>query len=103
MEITITARHNPVSDAVRLHTTEKLERLARFERRPTHAEVLFDAERAEKKVEIRVVVTGGGTFLAQGAGGSYRAAVDAAVDRLARQLKREHERVVDHASTKLTP
>jgi ribosomal subunit interface protein len=103
MEITITARRTPVSEAVRLHTEEKLERLERFERRPTHAEILFDAERAEKKVEIRVVVAGGGTFLAQGTAGSYRAAVDAAVERLTRQLKREHERVVDHQASKLTP
>lgn len=103
MEVTFTARHTEIPEAVRKHSAERLDRLVRIEKRPTHAEILFDTERGQKKVEIRLVVAGGGTFIAEGAGANQRAAVDAAVERLKRQLKREHERETDHQAPKISP
>src|SRR5687767_14978103 len=103
MEVTFTARHTEIPEAVRAHSTERLTQLVRIEKRPAHAEIRFDAERGQQKVEIRLVVAGGGTFIAEGAGANQRAALDAAVDRLKRQIKREHERETNHQASKISP
>lgn len=103
MEVKITARHAQVSEAVRAHTQERVQRLQRLDRRPTHAEILFDKERDQKKVEIRLVVTGGSSFIAEAFADNYRTAVDTALDRLTRQMKREHEKERDHQAPKLMP
>ena len=103
MEVTFMARHTEISEAVRKHAVERLDRLGRNQRRPTHVEVRFDEERGQMRAKIRLVVTGGATFLAQGDASNQRAAVDSAIERLKRQLTREHERVSDHQALKISP
>ena len=97
MNITITKRNESVSDNVRRYMEERLTRLQRFEQRPTTATVCFGSERGQKNVEIRLHVTGGNSPLkAMGGGDSFRSAVDVAVDKVLRQLKRERERYREH-------
>ena len=103
MEVTFMARHTEISEAVRKHAVERLDRLSRNQRHPTHVEVRFDEKRGQMRAEIRLVVTGGATFHAQGNGSNQRAAVDSAIERLKRQLTREHERVSDHQALKISP
>ena len=103
MEVTFMALHTEISEAIRKHAIERLDRLGRIERRPTHAEVRFDEERGRMKAEIHLVVTGGATFHAEGGGPNHRAAVDSAIERLKRQINREHERVIDHSAPKISP
>lgn len=101
MEITITSRTDAVSDAIRRHTEEKLLRLERFEKRPTHVQVFLNTEGGDKKVEMKVVVAGGGQHVAQATATSFRTALDQSLERLVRQLKRERERVRDHQAPKI--
>lgn len=101
MDVTITTRKESVPDSVRRYMTERLTRLQRFEQRPTTATVSFGSERGRKNVEIRLHVAGGTSpLLANGAGESFRSAVDEAVEKVLRQLKRERQRYREHQAPK---
>jgi ribosomal subunit interface protein len=100
MEVSIISRRGTVPESIRRHAHELLQRLERIDKRPTTVHVYFDSERGEKKVETRVTVAGGGQFIAHGAGSTYRTALDQAVDRLMRQVRKDHERSSDHQATK---
>ena len=100
MEVSIISRRGNVPESIRRHTHELLERLERIDKRPITAHVYFDSERGEKKVETRVTVAGGGQFIAHGVGSTYRNAVDQSLDRLLRQVKRDHERYSNHQASK---
>lgn len=103
MEISIVSRGEEVPDSVRQHTEEKLRRLDRIEHRPAHAQVFFDSERGEKKVEIKINVAGRGDYVANGFANTYRSALDQSVERLIEQIKRDKERTRERTRTKQTP
>jgi len=102
MHVTITTRNEAVSNNVRRHMEERLARVQRFEQRPTTATVCFGSARGQKNVEIKLNVAGGPSpLLANGGGASFRSALDAAVDKLLRQLKRERERHREHQAPRI--
>ena len=103
MDVSFTARHGSIPDSVRRHAEQRLQRLAKFERRPTHAHIYFESEGAHRRAEAHMTVAGGGTFIAEGQGDTLRAAVDAALERAERQLKKERERHRDHYAPKTAP
>jgi putative sigma-54 modulation protein len=103
MEIIITTRGAAIPDAVRVHTEEKLKRVERFETRPATTHVSFSGDGAAKAAEVRITVAGGGVHIAHGAASNFRSALDQAVDRLLRQLKRDRERLTDHHAEKPLP
>ena len=94
MEITINARHITVPESVRNQATQRLSRLQRLNRRLTGGTIVFVAERNARRAEARLAVAGGPPILGHGEGPTLRAALDAAVERLERQLKRRRERVI---------
>ncbi len=102
MEVSFTGRHGSIPDSIRRHTEERLQRLSKFEKRPTHAHVYFDGDGPLHKVEAHITVAGGEAVIATGEADNMRAAVDAALERAERQLKRERERHRDHQAPKPT-
>ena len=100
MEVSFTARHGSIPDSVRRHTEERLQRLSRFERRPSHAHIYYEAEGPLLRAEAHITVAGGGSIIAAGEADNLRAAVDIALERAERQLKRERERLRDHQAPK---
>jgi ribosomal subunit interface protein len=100
MKVSITRRRGSVPESLRLHIDQLLQRLERIEKRPATAHVYFDSERGEKKVEARVTVAGGGQYIARGKASTYRYALEQSIDRLLRQLRRDHERRRDHQATR---
>ena len=103
MEVSFTGRHGSIPDSVRQHAEERLRRLTKFERRPSHAHLYFDEQGAIRRAEAHITVAGGGSFIAAGEGENLRAAVDAALERAERQLKRERERQRDHQAPRPQP
>jgi ribosomal subunit interface protein len=103
MDVSFTARHGSIPDSVRRHTEQRLQRLAKFERRPTHAHIYFENDGTERRAEAHMTIAGGGTFIAAGNGQTLRAAVDVALERAERQLKKERERYRDHYASKPAP
>lgn len=90
MHTTITARHCQITDALRERAQEVCDRLARHASRPVDGSVIFDVERLEQTVELRIHVSQGDVYVATGAGPDHRTALDRAEERLRRQLERHH-------------
>lgn len=103
METMVTARHCSISDTLRLRTLERLEALARVEPKVQSAYVCFVADHGTHRAEVRVHGTRGRTMVATGSGGSFRSALDAAVERMERQLKRRRERLTARKSARPSP
>jgi putative sigma-54 modulation protein len=95
MQITINARHCKVPDSLRNQAQQRVSRLARLDRRLTAATLVFDVTNLVKRVESRVAVAGGPPLIGAGQGPTLRAALDASLDRLERQLKRRRQRILD--------
>jgi ribosomal subunit interface protein len=98
MDITINARHCKVPESLRNQATQRLARLARIDRRLTSAALVFEVENTMRRVEARVAVAGGPPIIGQGQGPTLRGALDNALDRLDRQVKRRRDRIVARRS-----
>lgn len=96
MDVTITARHCTIAGSVRERAEARVARLSRYEPRMSAGHVIFEEEGSERRAEIRVAVDGAPMQVAKGDGDSFRAALDRALDRITRRLKREREKRVDH-------
>lgn len=93
MDININARHLRVGESLRAQAQFRMDRLQRLENRITAATITFEVENTVKSAEARVAVAGGPPIVAQGDGATLRNALDSAMDRLERQLKRRRQRV----------
>jgi ribosomal subunit interface protein len=94
MDIRITARQCTVPDSLRNQAEQRLARMARIDGRVTGATMVFESQHATRTVEARLAIAGGPPLVGQGAGATLRNAMDRALDRLDRQLKRRRDRVV---------
>jgi ribosome hibernation promoting factor len=102
MQVTTAARHASISESVRRYVQDRLRKIERLEPRPARAEVLFSSSRGSKRVETHLIVAGAGQFIAHATASTYRSAIDAMLDRLTRQVKRNRARDHDHQAPKLT-
>ncbi|MEJ2679668.1 MAG: ribosome-associated translation inhibitor RaiA [Gemmatimonadota bacterium] len=96
MNVTVTARHCRIHDSDRERALDRVGRLIRYEPRMAEGDVIFQEEGAVKRAEVRVHVAGGQIQVARADGDTFRTAVDLAVQKMTRQLKRNRERRVDH-------
>lgn len=94
MEITINARHCTVPDSLRNQATQRIARLQRLHRRLTGGTIVFETEREVRRADARLAVAGGPPLIGRGEGPTLRVALDSALDRLERQLKRRRERII---------
>lgn len=92
MQLTITARHCEVPDALRERAISVVERLGNLASRPMESTVVFDTDGIEQTVEIRLHVARGEILVARGEGGDHRTALDRAEERLRRQVERASDR-----------
>jgi ribosomal subunit interface protein len=101
MQVSITARHCTVPETVRRHADERVRRLSRYDARLTSADVVFEADHGSKQAELRLFVAGQSVLVASGAGETFRAGIDRALERARRRLRRNRERRRDHQAVKL--
>lgn len=92
MDITINARHSRVPESLRNQAAKRFERMKRIDARITNATLLFDHDSGLRRAEARLAVAAGPPLVAQGEGATFRTAMDTALSRLDRQLKRHRER-----------
>lgn len=92
MEIQINARNVKASDSLRAQAAFRMERLQRLEQRITSATITFEVDGTTKRAEARLNAAGGPPVIAEGNGATLRNALDAAMDRIERQLKRRRQR-----------
>jgi len=99
MDIQVTTRHVKVAEDLQAEITEKMDRLQRFFEKITSCRVILDSERADKTVEIVMSIMGR-RLTAKAKADTIRVALEEAVDKVERQLKRSNERVKDHKGVK---
>lgn len=93
MKTSVSIRHHDYPARVREYVEEKLQHLIRFHERVISIRATIERESEEHRVEL-VANVGRGSVLvadvnAEGLGG----ALDEALDRMARQLKKHHDKV----------
>jgi ribosomal subunit interface protein len=101
VEIVVTSRNVDVSDHYRLHITQKLARLERYNSHMIRYDVELDHENnpRQSKASQRVAIRGHGkgrTVRAEARGPDFHAALDAAVAKLEARLRRNHDRRREH-------
>jgi len=97
MLFTITGKHIEITDAIREHTQEKVEKLPRFFDSITQIEVLVEGnEGGKQSVEIIVHAEHNELLIAKELGDDLYACVDFAIHKLERQLRRAKEKQRSH-------
>lgn len=101
MNISVTARHFVLTEALRDDVEQRLRRLERYHQRVSHVAVTLTEERREKRVEALAGVDGDIDIHAEARATDFRTALGRVSDKLARQLKRRHDRHRDHQAPRL--
>ena len=96
VSIEVVSRHQRVSEKTRAFAMEKAQRLSRYNDRIASVQVLLDEEHSEFLTEIVVCVDSGSTLVSKATATGYRASMDAAIEKLERQLKRDKEKRRNH-------
>lgn len=96
MQIVVSTRHGEISDRLRAETEEMFGRLTRYESRISRVEVTFSREKNRWEVEALASIDRAEPVHSHGEDSDAKAALDAAADRMTRQLKRLRSRHVDH-------
>jgi putative sigma-54 modulation protein len=95
MQLTITGHHIDVTPALRSKVESKLAKLEKHFDHLTDIHCVLTVEKLEHKAEATVNMSGG-TVHADAIDADMYAAVDALVDKLARQVIRHKEKLTDH-------
>jgi putative sigma-54 modulation protein len=95
MQVNITFRHLEPTDALKAHVKDRVEHVKRYIDRPSEAHAVLHVENLDHHAEITVKA---GRFLLRGTGRSQDmyASIDAAADRIERQLKKHKENLYNH-------
>jgi ribosomal subunit interface protein len=104
MHITVTGKHIDVGDALRTQCEDRLsEAVGKYFDRPVDAGVIFSRDGHAFKCDATVHLSTGLTAKAQGANGEIYAALEQAVSRIEKQLRRYKRRLKDHHKKRETP
>jgi ribosomal subunit interface protein len=97
MDVVVTGRHCEISDRFRSHVSEKLARLEKHDHRIIRVQVEVEAERNPRQADraVRVELTAfskGPVIRAEAAAVDKMGALDLALDKMAAQMRRAHDR-----------
>jgi putative sigma-54 modulation protein len=95
MQVNITFRHLDPTEALKSHVKERVGHVQRYIDRPSEAHAVLHVENLDHHAEITVKA---GRFLLRGSAKSpdMYASIDAATDKIERQLKKHKERLHGH-------
>ncbi|HSM60873.1 MAG TPA: ribosome-associated translation inhibitor RaiA [Longimicrobiales bacterium] len=102
MRVQIAARHCDIPDSLRARAERLVARLAKYDRRMSTADVVFEEEKLVRRVEVILSVHGGEPVFARAEDAEFRAALDKVVERLGRKLRRQRSRQTDHQAPPLS-
>ncbi|NLE01451.1 MAG: ribosome-associated translation inhibitor RaiA [Fibrobacter sp.] len=95
MEIQITSRHSKASQTLQETITAELSKLEKFYDKITSCHVILDSEHVEKTVEINMHAMGH-EIVGFAKDESIGKAIDDAIGKVERQLKKLNEKVKSH-------
>lgn len=97
MDITVKGKQMDVGEALRTHTQDALsDAVTKYFDRALDANVMYSKVTAGFHVDITVHASRGVVVHAQGEGAEAYPALDAAIERIAKQLRRYHRKLVNH-------
>jgi len=96
MDVRITSRRATVGEAFVRHADERARKLTRYEPTLHGVSVVVDEDRGRVSVEVRAEVPGSPPLIARSEAATDRSALDAALQKLRRQLRRQRTRRLDH-------
>ena len=96
MNMKISARHMDLTDALKGYADKKVAHFEKFASRIGELEVIFSAEGQKKNVELIAHTAHHNPIVVHVADDDAYAAMDIAVDKMARQLKRDKEMAKNH-------
>lgn len=96
MDVRITTRRATVGDSFLRYIKERVAKLDRFEPRLQAVDVMVDEDRGKTSVEARADVPGAPPMIARADAGSERTALDGALQKLGRQLRRRRGKRRSH-------
>lgn len=100
MQISISARHGDLSAATQEKIDEKVAKLTRYFDRVTSIQVTVDLEHREAPlVEVRISAEHTEDFVATDSSSNVLAALDGAVQKIERQLRKHKEKLTGHHKT----
>lgn len=95
MEIQITSRHNKASQALQDTITDEINKMEKYFEKITSCHVILDSEHVDKKVEI-TMHTMGHQVVSIGKADNIGKALDEAIEKTERQLKKLNEKIKNH-------
>lgn len=99
MEIQITSRHNnKASQTLQSIITSELQKMEKFFDKITSCHVILDSEHVDKIVEI-TMNTLGHQLVATGKAENIGKAIDEALEKTQRQLKKLNEKIKNHKAS----
>jgi putative sigma-54 modulation protein len=98
MQVNITFRHLEPTEALKAHVKDKVAHIQRYVDRPSEAHAVLHLENLQHHAEITMKA---GSFSVRGRGKSedMYASIDAAADKIERQLKKHKELLRNHKAT----
>ncbi len=95
MQVSVTGHHVEVTDSLRTHVEEKINKLKRHFDNVTDVHVILTVEKLEQKAEATVQVSGAKLFAEDTQEDMYMA-IDNMVDKLDRQIIKHKEKLSRH-------
>lgn len=96
MQVSITGRHVNVTDNIKDHVNEKLERCLGFFPRIESIRVILDMEHRDSVSEVVVQAANHVRVAATEKSENLYDAIDRSIEHVERQLRRERDKVQDH-------
>jgi len=102
MQITVTFRHIEPTAALRKYAAGKLQRLSKYSHRPMEAHVILSVLKKSHRAEINLSVNGTSLF-SEGETGDLYSAIDLALAKIERQVKKLNAKRKDHQAEHTLP
>jgi ribosomal subunit interface protein len=102
LRVQVAARHCQIPDSIRTRAEELVGKLTKYEPGISSANVIFEEEKLGKRMEVILSIARSEPVIATGEGQDFRTALDKAVDRLSRILKRRRSQNTDHKAPPLS-
>jgi ribosome hibernation promoting factor len=102
MKVTVTFRHVAPTAALRRYATDKLQRLSKYTTRPMEAHVILSVLKKSHRAEIHLSANGTSLFSEVETSDLYPA-IDLALDKIERQVKKLNAKRKDHQAEHTLP
>lgn len=103
MKINVTGRTDEVTPGMKQKASEKVAKVMRYYDRITWVDVTLDAKSQKKSVEVSAGLNRGATIVCKVQDDDIYAAIDLAVDKITRQVRRHKEKLKDHRPRRTGP